>query len=357
MSVAVLAFLFGIWIIWTLRQIKDFERTNSNTFKKQPQHLRTHASNTYFTIIFYAKPAWFNPKTVVFDKCSFKNCELTIDKQLFSTSAAVIFHHDSFSTLPEKPSGQVWIFATLESPFYTSKSFNTDRSKMQFNWTMSYRKDAEGFSPYAFLRKQLHIPVKNYTSIFINKTNNIAWVVSHCQTQSKREAYVRELSKYIDVDIYGKCGKPCPFKEDCKIHLSKIYRFYLSFENSLCKDYVTEKILSMYIDGIDFIPIVRGAPNAGDILPHKTYISTSDFKSPQKLAAFLKMIGSDESRYISYLKEKEKYLNNGNGMLKAGICDICYHLNVRKQKPKIIDINKWLWENQCHLPNDIPSEK
>lgn len=107
------------------------------------------------------------------------------------------------------------------------------------------------------------------------------------------------------------------------------------------------------MNGIDLNPIVRGAPNAKDYLPNNTYVQTSDFKSPQTLAAFLKTIGSDETRYTSYLKEKHKYSNNGNRAFKVGICNLCFHLNVRIQKPKIIDLNKWLWNNQCHIPNDI----
>ncbi|CAC5410829.1 FUT-1 [Mytilus coruscus] len=342
-------------MFWNLVQINDFEKFDFNKIKKQPQPLRTNASETDFTILFYMTRGLFHPKPLVFDKCDYKNCKITTDIQLLSTSEAVIFLHDSFSALPEKPNGQVWIFATLESPYFTINRFNTDKLKRTFNWTLTYRKDSEGFSPYALLRKHLHSPVKNYTSIYMNKTKNIAWVVSRCRTPSKREAYVKELSKYIDVDIYGKCGKPCSFKEDCKTHLSKTHRFYLSFENSLCKDYLSEKILRIYNNSINFIPIVRGAPNAGDHLPQKTYISTSDFKSPQKLAAFLKMIGSDKTRYISYLKEKDKYFDTEYGCLRVGICDICHHLNVRKQYPKTIDLTKWLWENQCHMPNDIPT--
>ncbi|CAC5410837.1 FUT-1 [Mytilus coruscus] len=330
----------------------DWKRTDFHMIKKQQQSLGANASETSFTILFYATPVWFSPKSFDFDKCSYRNCKLTEDKQLLSTSEAVIFHHTSFLALPEKPNGQVWIFATLESPYLTYTRFKTDKLKGKFNWTMTYRKDSEGFSPYIILKKRLYIPVKNYTSIYMNKTKNIAWIVSNCRTQSNREAYVKELSKYIDVDIYGKCGKPCLFKEDCKTHLSKSHRFYLSFENSLCKDYLTEKIANMYNSDRNFIPIVRGAPNAEDYLPQKTYILTSDFESPQKLAAFLKMLGRNETRYISYLKEKDKYMDI-YGKLKAGLCDICYHLNVKKQKPKTIDLNKWLWENQCHMPNDI----
>ncbi|VDH90500.1 glycoprotein 3-alpha-L-fucosyltransferase [Mytilus galloprovincialis] len=353
----VLAFLFGIWMLWTLGQIKDFERADLNNIKNQPKVLWPRASKNNFTILFYAKPFWFNIETVNFDRCNYKNCKLTIDKTLFTKSEAVIFHHNSFSKLPDKPSGQVWIFSTQESPYHTSGSFKADKLNMKFNWTQSYRKDSDGFSPYAFLRKQRPNPLTNYTAIFMNKTKNIAWVVSHCRTQSKRESYVKELSKYIDVDTYGRCGKPCLFKnrEDCKSNLSETYRFYLSFENSLCKDYLTEKILTMYRNGMNFIPIVRGAPNAGDYLPQKTYIATSEFESPQQLATFLKKIGSDKTRYISYLKEKDKYFDDGSGGLKAGFCDICYRLNVRKQKPKIMDLNKWLWENQCHMPKDLPT--
>ena len=33
-------------------------------------------------------------------------------------------------------------------------------------------------------------------------------MVSHCETESKREDYVMQLGKYIEVDIYGKCGLP-----------------------------------------------------------------------------------------------------------------------------------------------------
>ncbi len=34
----------------------------------------------------------------------------------------------------------------------------------------------------------------------------VAWFVGNCKTQSKRELYVKELQKYIDVDVYGNCG-------------------------------------------------------------------------------------------------------------------------------------------------------
>ena len=72
------------------------------------------------------------------------------------------------------------------------------------------------------------------------KTKMVAWFVSNCNAVNNRLEYALELSKFIDVDIYGDCGwLKCDV--DCNQMLSEDYKFYLSFENSNCKDYITEK--------------------------------------------------------------------------------------------------------------------
>ena len=75
-----------------------------------------------------------------------------------------------------------------------------------------------------------------------------AWIVSNCGTHSKREDYVEELKKHIKVDVYGACGhKTCgeshggASNAECDDKIEREYMFYLSFENSICSDYVTEK--------------------------------------------------------------------------------------------------------------------
>ena len=50
---------------------------------------------------------------------------------------------------------------------------------------------------------------------------------------------------YMQVDTYGACGKSrCAKyrKQDCFEMLERDYKFYLSFENSNCDDYITEKL-------------------------------------------------------------------------------------------------------------------
>ena len=64
-----------------------------------------------------------------------------------------------------------------------------------------------------------------------------------------RPAYIvhcmlANVCRYVTVDVYGVCGsKRCPRAETdrCRKILNDDYKFYLSFENSNCDHYITEK--------------------------------------------------------------------------------------------------------------------
>jgi hypothetical protein len=74
------------------------------------------------------------------------------------------------------------------------------------------------------------------------------------------------MQRYMKVDVFGGCEKGCPdkFKDgrmgDCKLIIATEYKFYLAFENSICKDYVTEKLFGILKYNV--IPVVlNGASN------------------------------------------------------------------------------------------------
>ena len=77
-----------------------------------------------------------------------------------------------------------------------------------------------------------------------SKTKMVAWFVSNCYAGNGRQKYASELQKHVAVDIYGACGNmKCPRgNKQCFDMLKKDYKFYLAFENSNCKDYITEKV-------------------------------------------------------------------------------------------------------------------
>ena len=85
------------------------------------------------------------------------------------------------------------------------------------------------------------------------------------------------------MDVFGACGNmTCRHNEDCLLHLEDNYKFYLSFENSLCTDYVTEKFYRTL--SLDLVPVVMAGADYSHFAPPGSYIDTRHFASPAALA-------------------------------------------------------------------------
>lgn len=109
---------------------------------------------------------------------------------------------------------------------------------------MTYRRDSDAFAPYGITVPKPNANWFNYSKLENkrkSKTRPIAWLVNNCNANSKRQLYVHELQKYIDVDIYGGCGTlKCPREkwgyQPCWGEIGAKYYFYLSFESNICRD-------------------------------------------------------------------------------------------------------------------------
>ena len=139
--------------------------------------------------------------------------------------------------------------------------------------------------------------------------------MSKCDTtykyESQREKYVKELRKYTDVDIFGECGPHDCSKDHmmrCIDLLNVKYRLYLSFENSLCHQYVTEKVFRTFREDIQVVPVVLGGHDYKRHLPKGTYINTADFRSPKDLAKHLRALSKDVHAYAEILERKSQYI-------------------------------------------------
>jgi len=220
-----------------------------------------------------------------------------------------------------------------------------------FNLTLTYRSSADISRPYGkFVDKftqetidfsKVKMPEKiKITKNNTKKVNDIAWIVSHCETNSHREKYVEKLknnlnSSSLTLDIYGECGPldlAKPKKEsnyqESYAKISSEYKFYLSFENSLCQEYITEKFFNAMDNGM--IPIAFGGLTQTDyskIAPPHSYIHVNDYESSEKLIEFLEIIKQNETLYQSYFWWKDYYSLKTKILAEENQCYLCQILN------------------------------
>ena len=318
-------------------------------------------TNSYFKE--YGKGNWFGVGRDLFRSCKFTNCVATADKDEILTSDAVLFHLKSMKSFPAvRLPDQKWIMHILESPVNVH---NYHIYNGIFNATWTYHRNSDirtNSSHLEFANGGLFVKKKSPDTDLMKanfaqgRSKLVAWFVSHCQAKSKRLEYVRHLQNYIDVDIYGKCGnRKCgsfwnESNLECLIMLKKEYKFYLSFENSLCEDYVTEKLWKAI--HADVVPVVLGAYNYSKLMPPNSYIDIKDFASPKELAEYLIMLDGNDELYNSYLSWKGVYEIVKHPPMQ---CNLCEYLNVAKDVMKTYDRLDLFWNpnTKCYSPTEF----
>ncbi|CAG0894893.1 unnamed protein product [Cyprideis torosa] len=276
------------------------------------------------------------------EKCPVDRCQFSKDDE----TADVVIFKDWVPDRPPGRSNQIWVLYMLESPFHTAHG-----KKNAVNWTATYRHDSDLVAPYdkwvyydpRVKRKQVQ---KNYAT---GKTKKVAWFVSNCGAKNGRLEFAKELSKYIDVDIYGRCGKRMCSRWDPKCFnlLNSDYKFYLAFENSNCRDYITEKlfknglshdILPIVIFSHDILPIVMGAhpEDYARATPVHSFIHVEDFAGPKELADYLHHLDRNDDLYNEYFEWK----GTGEMINTAFWCRLCAMAH-EPSVTKSYDVNEW----------------
>lgn len=267
-----------------------------------------------------------------------------------------------YQTEPPAPS-EFWIHGNLFA--------NTSRWRHAFNWTVSYRQDSDVPLRYGRVLRLPEPSVRNYSEILASKTGLVAAIITRCSTGSKLEEYIRELRDNIPVDVYGACGLfDCPRHNhsNCLDLISRKYKFYLSFEDHLCKDYITDKFFR-YLD-TDMVLIARAGESFTGVVPPGVFINTDGFKSPADLAEKISYLDVHDGEYIKLLQEKDKYaavfedypLQRFKPTFlefryeAVSICELCRRAwNLNKYAKVIPDIQTWFdyHDYQCRSPEDL----
>lgn len=148
------------------------------------------------------------------------------------------------------------------------------------------------------------------------------------------------------IDVYGKCGNlRCNnTTEDCYSMLERDYFFYFSFENTICKDYVTEKLFSPMQKFV--IPVVYGGVDYSDFAPPYSFIDVNYFRTIKDLADYLIRLSKNYEEYRKYFWWKKYYVVNET--TKATVCKLCEVLHDKSLPPKILkDFNNYYSFDQC----------
>lgn len=180
----------------------------------------------------------------------------------------------------------------------------------------------------------------------------VAWFVSNCKAKNNRLNYAKRLAKHIQVDrtthlphiflnikhrrsfqvdIYGTCGSLTCLRKDreCFDMLKKDYKFYLAFENSNCKEYITEKFFS---NGLrhNILPIVMGASveDYKAVAPPNSFLHVDQFKNPAHLAKYLKMLDKDDKMYNKFFD----WQSQGEWVNTKFFCRVCSMLHFHKEE-------------------------
>ena len=279
-------------------------------------------------------------------------CYTTKDRKYFSNSSAVIFHlqsHNLMSNRPyllslKRPPEQRWIFYTREAPPLNPGQATMRQWNSLFNWTMTYKLDSD----IRFTTGAEIIPNQKYQGGFDPNKNYLEGrkkmaiaLISKCHQH--RLTVVKKLKEHIDVDIYGKCGKRCKPYDSCYSSIPQ-YKFYLAFENAVCRDYITEKTLINAFEKGTVPVIISGANLSNPVLiPPKSYINARDFKTIKDLANYLKKIGSQPKLYNEFFKWRDHWSLYPIGRNPKDFpCHVCEKLYEPNQQVKVYnDIASW----------------
>ncbi|XP_013395623.1 alpha-(1,3)-fucosyltransferase C [Lingula anatina] len=315
-------------------------------------------------------------------RCPVSNCILTLEREkFFHGSDAVVFNIPPLVRSNQfqrylldlhslrRNTKQRWVFYTHESPCFRGFAERWQEMysfwQMGFNWTMTYRQDSDIPIQYGSIMRREKPMKRDFVDVAKRKSKLVAWFTSHCQTFSRREDYVKELQKYIPVDIYGTCGKlKCntglpktsyygPLNSECLQIVNNTYKFYLSFENAFATDYITEKYFNTV--PLDVIAIVRGGANYSRLgISAFMYIDTRNFNSPQSLASYILSLDNNVTEYAKLLNWKNYY--TGTSYLpstRKHWCELCRKLHEDKSLSMRNDIQNWYNEDECRKPTDI----
>lgn len=250
---------------------------------------------------------------------------------------------------------QLYVFFQSESPGMPIHQHDYHSFDKIFNATLSYRLDSKYKVPYGsigYLEKKHKLKLKPENLDFNRKQHGVLSVISNCAS-TYRNDLVKKLDSLIKLpngdhglSVFGHCSKLLSSNPKSSeiprgsgiAELSKTYQFYLAFENSKCKDYITEKF---FVNGIQngLVPIVSGADRKDyeQFVPGSAFMHVDDFGSVKELAEKVNYFLKNNTAYSEFFDwriedfgdDSRLFADNVDAVsTEWGWCQLCKDLNL-----------------------------
>ncbi len=82
--------------------------------------------------------------------------------------------------------------------------------------------------------------------------------------------------------------------------LTETYRFYLAFENSVCKGYITEKLWDQGLRSL-VAPVVLKDSYVRPYMPNNSYLAVDQFSTVQEFAEKIKFLMENDDEYTKFV--------------------------------------------------------
>ena len=357
------------WLGTRLRTTSDLPFVHPTAFHRNPRELII-----LFYSKFYIKPRW--PVKMGSMDCGEYQCTLTSDRGLYDKSSAVVFHHRSPKWVNDVPrlrkrdrnmSGKLFVVYNRESNLWEPNGKDQlDVINGMINWTIGLRRDNDIYIPTTVVTRGRHLdgfdPNKNYLED--KKGFTAALLTSNCfagdsfKLYHGRRDFIRALQNAgLNLDVYGACGKRCGSYANCASYL-KNYKFVLTFENSLCWDYITEK---PFIGGLNLgsVPVIATWANISDpyVLPPGSFINALNFSTPSELVRYMEKVGEDPKLYNRFFMWRANwtytFVSQFEGQMPFSddyFCPLCHRLHELKKHPwmkTISNYTEWYEQVKC----------
>jgi hypothetical protein len=320
---------------------------------KQPNYNDKHVILWWTTV--YAKNSFEN-YTINYCGEDSPVCVMTHERKYLKETNTILFHAWDIEDWPFRnyEAKKNWVLFSQEPPD-RYPGFNDPSIEAKFDFAMTFRLNSAFPVPF-FSKDSVAVVMKPLDEITApegrSNTVPVVWIASNCHSKNGRPYLVKEMMNLgLKIDSYGKCMNnkaSDPELEHKDIYtrtfdILKRYKFYLAFENTNCRDYVTEKLHNSLAAGA--IPIVLGQKDYSKFLPtHDAAIHVDDFYSVQELVEYIKKVDSDDELYRkhhAYRTDhslitpvfKKTWLEDFPLGDRHGFCKLCeYSVNQRNDK-------------------------